>query len=103
MSSARTFTSSARSISLAAHGAAPIACRGRSSMTDERSLSGKRVVITGAGRGLGRALAIVAADQGAEVVLLGRDPAALQAVAGAIATRTGRAAAVVSCDLADPN
>ena len=69
-------------------------------MASERSLSGKRVVITGAGRGLGRALGIIAADQGAELVLLGRNPAALQAVAGAIATRTGQAAAIVPCDLA---
>lgn len=72
-------------------------------MASDRNLSGRRVVITGAGRGLGRALAIVAADQGAEIVLLGRNPAALQAVAGAIASRTGRAAAVVPCDLANPD
>src|SRR5689334_20083122 len=70
-------------------------------MPDDRSLAGKRVVITGAGRGLGRALAITVADQGAEVVLLGRDPAALRAVAGIIASRTGRAALLASCDLAD--
>jgi short-subunit dehydrogenase len=69
-------------------------------MAFDRGLSGKRVVITGAGRGLGRALAIIAADQGAELVLLGRNPAALQAVAGAIATRAGQAAAIVPCDLA---
>ncbi|HWA50706.1 MAG TPA: SDR family NAD(P)-dependent oxidoreductase [Dongiaceae bacterium] len=72
-------------------------------MAHDRSLTGKRMVITGAGRGLGRALAIVAADQGAELVLLGRSVAALQEVAGAIATRTGRAAAVVPCDLASPD
>jgi NAD(P)-dependent dehydrogenase (short-subunit alcohol dehydrogenase family) len=72
-------------------------------MTSDRSLSGRRVVITGAGRGLGRALAIVAADQGAEVVLLGRNSTALQAVAGAIATRTGQAAAIIPCDLASPD
>lgn len=71
-------------------------------MASDSSLSGRRVVITGAGRGLGRALAIVAADRGADVVLLGRDPAALQAAAGVIASRTGRAGAVVPCDLASP-
>jgi NAD(P)-dependent dehydrogenase (short-subunit alcohol dehydrogenase family) len=69
-------------------------------MAFDRSLSGKCVVITGAGRGLGRALAIVAADQGAEIVLLGRNPPALQVVAGTIASRTGRAGTVVPCDLA---
>ena len=36
----------------------------------EQFLRGKRLVITGAGRGLGRALAIVSADHGAETVLL---------------------------------
>lgn len=72
-------------------------------MSSDRSLSGRRVVITGAGRGLGRALAIVAADQGAELVLLGRNQAALQEVAGAIATRTGRAAALFPCDLGNPD
>lgn len=71
-------------------------------MTSARTLSGRRVVITGAGRGLGRALAITAADHGADVVLLGRNPAALQAVAGAVAARTGRAGMVVPCDLASP-
>jgi NAD(P)-dependent dehydrogenase (short-subunit alcohol dehydrogenase family) len=66
-------------------------------------LSGRRVVITGAGRGLGRALAIKAADQGAELVLLGRDQAALHSVADAIKSRTGRDAAMVPCDLAQPD
>jgi NAD(P)-dependent dehydrogenase (short-subunit alcohol dehydrogenase family) len=71
-------------------------------MTSNRNLSGRRVVITGAGRGLGRALAVSAADQGAEVVLLGRDPAALRRVAETIGQRTGREALVARCDLAMP-
>ena len=66
-------------------------------------LSGRRIVITGAGRGLGRALAIAAADRGADLVLLGRDQAALRAVAGAIGTRTGRDASIVRCDLGVPD
>jgi len=72
-------------------------------MTSDRSLSGRRVVITGAGRGLGRALAISAADRNADVVLLGRDPATLGSVADAIRSRTGRDALVVPCDLAQPS
>jgi len=60
------------------------------------------MVITGAGRGLGRALAIVAADHGADTVLLGRDPAALQAVVDTIRTRTKGESLVVPCDLGDP-
>lgn len=66
------------------------------------SLSGRRIVITGAGRGLGRSLAIVAADRGADVVLLGRNLDALGAVADVIRLRTQRDAAVVHCDLALP-
>lgn len=72
-------------------------------MTTDQSLSGRRVVITGAGRGLGRALAITSADHGAEVALLGRDRAALQAVAEIIQSRTGRDVLVAACDLAQPN
>lgn len=68
----------------------------------DRLLPGKRIVITGAGRGLGRALAIVAADHGAEPVLLGRDPAALANVARTISERAGCEPLVAPCDLADP-
>jgi NAD(P)-dependent dehydrogenase (short-subunit alcohol dehydrogenase family) len=71
-------------------------------MTSNPSLSGRRVVITGAGRGLGRALAVSATDQGADVVLLGRDPAALRRVAETVGQRTGREALSVHCDLAVP-
>ncbi len=73
------------------------------SMDNARDLRGRRIVITGAGRGLGRALAIVAADLGAEIVLLGRNPAALDNVAAAIASRTGRKPLAVPCDLAQPD
>jgi NAD(P)-dependent dehydrogenase (short-subunit alcohol dehydrogenase family) len=72
-------------------------------MRSDLNLSGRRFVITGAGRGLGRALAITAADRGADVVLLGRSLEALQAVADAIRLRTGRDASVVPCDLAQPD
>ncbi len=68
----------------------------------EPSLNGRRIVITGAGRGLGRALAIIAADRGAEAILLGRDRAALDAVAQTIKSRTGQAPLTASCDLARP-
>ena len=73
----------------------------RSPRPDRVPLSGRRIVITGAARGLGRALAIVAADLGAELVLLGRDASRLALVAASIQARTGREATSAHCDLAD--
>lgn len=72
-------------------------------MTFDPNLSGRRIVITGAGRGLDRALAITAADSGGDLVLLGRNPPSLQAVAEAIRVRTGRAPLTVPCELAQPD
>ena len=66
-------------------------------------LAGRRVVITGAGRGLGRAFAIAAGDEGAEVVLFGREPTKIQAVASAIEARTYRNVAAIPCDLIQPS
>lgn len=66
-------------------------------------LSGRRVVITGAGRGLGRAFAIAAGDEGAVVVLLGREPTKIQAVAASIEARTFRNVAAIPCDLSQPS
>lgn len=44
-------------------------------------LAGKRVLVTGASRGIGRSLAIAFAQAGAEVALVARDAAALEALA----------------------
>src|SRR4051812_18889134 len=44
-------------------------------------LLGKRVLITGASRGIGRSLAIAFAGAGAKVALVARDGAALEALA----------------------
>ncbi|WP_327438444.1 SDR family oxidoreductase [Pseudomonas donghuensis] len=58
-------------------------------------------VITGAGRGLGAALAISLADAGCKVVLCGRNEAALAKVAATIETRTRQQPITVQVDLAD--
>jgi 3-oxoacyl-[acyl-carrier protein] reductase len=47
----------------------------------ELSLAGRRAVVCGASRGIGRAIATVLADMGAQLVLVARDAAALQQVA----------------------
>ncbi|WP_431268322.1 SDR family oxidoreductase [Dankookia sp. P2] len=55
-------------------------------------LKDKVVVITGAGAGIGRATALLCAEEGATVACLDRDPAAAEAVAAALA-RPGMAIA----------
>jgi 3-oxoacyl-[acyl-carrier protein] reductase len=48
--------------------------------TLSRSVTGARVVITGAGSGMGRATAHLFADEGALVLVVDRNPVAVQAV-----------------------
>lgn len=66
----------------------------------EKPLAGRRAVITGASRGLGRAIAIALADSGASLALLGRDAAQL-AITEAEAKRLGVDAACFLGDVAD--
>lgn len=54
-------------------------------------LAGQVCIVTGAGQGLGRAIALEMAGEGAEVALLERNPATLQAVAAEIAAAGGAA------------
>ena len=54
-------------------------------------LDGKLALVTGAGRGIGRAAALALADAGAELVLNSRTRAELEALAAEIAARGGRA------------
>lgn len=62
-------------------------------------MAGKTIVITGAGGGLGRALAQRFAGDGERVVLLGRSLAKVQAVAD----RIGDGALAVACDVTSPD
>jgi 3-oxoacyl-[acyl-carrier protein] reductase len=66
-------------------------------------LAGKSALITGASRGIGRAIAVELATEGADVALVGRDVAALEATAAAV--RDARADArilTITADVADP-
>ncbi|WP_343738959.1 SDR family NAD(P)-dependent oxidoreductase, partial [Achromobacter sp.] len=65
-------------------------------------LAGKRVLITGASKGIGLACAIAFAREGAEPVLVARDDAALHGATAAIREQTGRQAGAVTLDLAQP-
>lgn len=61
----------------------------------------QRVVVTGAGRGFGRSLAVTLGRDGAELFLAARDFQAAEAVAEEVRHVGGRAHAF-ECDLADP-
>jgi 2-hydroxycyclohexanecarboxyl-CoA dehydrogenase len=63
-----------------------------------RSLDGKRAVVTGAGRGLGRGIALALAQQGASVACLGRTQTTIDETAGAVAAR-GVDALALRCDV----
>jgi short-subunit dehydrogenase len=65
------------------------------------SFSGKRVIVTGAGRGLGAAFAVVLADQGAEVIMTGRSMENLTSLAESIRLRTGKRPETLSLDMSD--
>jgi short-subunit dehydrogenase len=61
-----------------------------------RKLSGKVVLVTGASRGIGMATAQMAAEAGAEVLLVARDAAKLEVVAENIRATGGRAHALAA-------
>ena len=65
-----------------------------------RSFDGATVVVSGAGNGLGRALALRFARGGANVVVLDRDSGAVATVAGELA-QTGAEALASTCDVTD--
>jgi NAD(P)-dependent dehydrogenase (short-subunit alcohol dehydrogenase family) len=61
-------------------------------------LNGKRALVTGGSRGIGKAIARALAAEGADVALLARNVAALQAAAAELATVSGRTVVDVSAD-----
>jgi NAD(P)-dependent dehydrogenase (short-subunit alcohol dehydrogenase family) len=67
---------------------------------DRELLAGRAILITGAGSGLGRALAIQCARAGASVILSGRNGAKLERVYDEIESLGRAAAAIAALDLA---
>ena len=67
---------------------------------EKRPLAGQVAVVTGAGRGIGAAIAKQLASMGAATVLCGRTRKPLQATASAIA-QAGAQAKVIPCDVTD--
>ena len=70
------------------------------SLPEVFSLAGKTAIVTGAGRGIGRSIALVLSEAGARVALAARTAEQIESVQAEIAARGGQAIAV-STDVAD--
>lgn len=72
-------------------------------MTNEATfvLSGRRAVVTGGSKGIGRAIALTLAQAGADVAISARNLAELEAVAGEI-RGLGQRCLAITCDVTDP-
>jgi NAD(P)-dependent dehydrogenase (short-subunit alcohol dehydrogenase family) len=68
---------------------------------DRFRLYGKRALVTGGSRGFGRVIALAAAEAGADVILVARDPDALAKTAGEVRER-GRRAWIFPADIGQP-
>jgi NAD(P)-dependent dehydrogenase (short-subunit alcohol dehydrogenase family) len=64
-------------------------------------LSGRGALITGASKGIGRAIALTLADEGMDVAIVARSKEALEAVKKEVEAK-GRKAVAIPADLADP-
>jgi NAD(P)-dependent dehydrogenase (short-subunit alcohol dehydrogenase family) len=64
-------------------------------------LHGKRALVTGGSRGIGKAIAAALAREGADVVLAARSPGPLEAAASELAAGSGRKVVPIAADTGD--
>lgn len=79
-----------------------IADRGKGVPDLELQLKGKVALVTAASAGLGRASALALAQEGAQVAIVSRNQANIEAAAAEIREETGAAALPLVADVADP-
>lgn len=82
-----------------------VSAQARAYQCPNGAFAGKTIVVTGAGDGIGRAVALGLADKGATVILLGRTQKKLEAVYDAIKAAGGAEPGMVplNLELASPN
>jgi len=68
---------------------------------DAFRLDGRRALVTGGSKGLGRSMAQALAEAGADVAICSRNPIEARAAAEEIAAATGRNVAAFACDVTD--
>lgn len=73
----------------------------RTNVFDLFNLKGRRALITGGARGLGRVIGLALAQAGADVVIVSRTLSECQAAATDIAARSGRKSLALAADVSD--
>ena len=71
-------------------------------MVKEFNLEGKAALVTGGGRGIGKAIALVLAEAGADVAVVARTSSQIEESASAIKA-LGRRSLALECDVTDFN
>jgi 3-hydroxybutyrate dehydrogenase len=70
-------------------------------MAEQGALAGRRTIVTGASRGIGRSIALAFAREGSQLALAARSTEELEQLAAEIRD-VGRQAVVLPCDVTDP-